>query len=68
MAICLEEEQEDHIKAATAWAFGQIGRHTPEHARAVAVANVFPKLLNLYLDSESSEDLQVKVSNSPYVK
>ncbi|XP_042570187.1 sperm-associated antigen 6 isoform X1 [Cyprinus carpio] len=64
LAICLEEEQEDHIKAATAWAFGQIGRHTPEHAKAVAVANVFPKLLNLYLDTESSEDLQVKAKKA----
>ncbi|KAI2649040.1 Sperm-associated antigen 6 [Labeo rohita] len=64
LAMAVIEEQEDHIKAATAWAFGQIGRHTPEHARAVAVANVFPKLLNLYLDSESSEDLQVKAKKA----
>uniref|UniRef100_A0A672KEM6 Sperm associated antigen 6 n=1 Tax=Sinocyclocheilus grahami TaxID=75366 RepID=A0A672KEM6_SINGR len=64
LAICLEEEQEDHIKAATAWSFGQIGRHTPEHAKAVAVANVLPKLLNLYLDTESSEDLQVKAKKA----
>ncbi|KAG1953973.1 sperm-associated antigen [Pimephales promelas] len=64
LAICLEEEQEDHLKAATAWAFGQIGRHTPEHARAIAVANVFPKLLNLYLDTESSEDLQAKAKKA----
>lgn len=61
MAICLSEEPEDHIKAATAWALGQIGRHTPEHARAVAVANVLPRMLSLYMESESSEDLQVKV-------
>lgn len=52
---------EDHMKAATAWALGQIGHHTPEHARAVAMSNVFPKLLSLYLDTQSSEDLQVKV-------
>uniref|UniRef100_A0A3B4CRX8 Sperm-associated antigen 6 n=1 Tax=Pygocentrus nattereri TaxID=42514 RepID=A0A3B4CRX8_PYGNA len=64
LAICLVEEPEDHIKAATAWAFGQIGRHTPEHARAVAAANVLPKLLNLYLDTQSSEDLQVKAKKA----
>ncbi|XDV29100.1 hypothetical protein PO909_032258 [Leuciscus waleckii] len=64
LSICLEEEQDDHLKAATAWAFGQIGRHTPEHAQAVAVANVFPKLLKLYLDTESSEDLQVKAKTA----
>ncbi|TRZ00293.1 hypothetical protein DNTS_009902 [Danionella cerebrum] len=64
LAICLEEEREDHIKAATAWAFGQIGRHTPEHARSVAMANVFPKLLHLYLDPGSSEDLQIKAKKA----
>lgn len=61
LSICLSEEQEDHIKAAAAWALGQIGRHTPEHARAVAVINVLPVLLSLYMETESSEDLQVKV-------
>ena len=61
MAIALSEEKEDHILAATAWALGQIGRHTPEHAKAVAVANVLPRLLQLYLKTGSSEDLQAKV-------
>ncbi|XP_056155716.1 sperm-associated antigen 6 [Lampris incognitus] len=60
LALCLAEEQENHIKSATAWAIGQIGRHTPEHARAVANANLLPKLLELYMDAKSSEDLQVK--------
>ncbi|CAH2282277.1 sperm-associated antigen 6 isoform X1 [Pelobates cultripes] len=64
LAICLSEESEDHIKAAAAWSLGQIGRHTPEHARAVAVANVFPKLLTLYMDTDSSEDLQVKAKKA----
>ncbi|MBZ3872563.1 Sperm-associated antigen 6 [Sciurus carolinensis] len=60
LSICLSEEPEDHIKAAAAWALGQIGRHTPEHARAVAVTNTLPVLLSLYMSPESSEDLQVK--------
>uniref|UniRef100_H2YJP6 Sperm-associated antigen 6 n=1 Tax=Ciona savignyi TaxID=51511 RepID=H2YJP6_CIOSA len=50
----------DHIKAAVGWSLGQIGRHTPEHAKAVAVANVLPRLLQLYLAASSSEDLQMK--------
>lgn len=62
LSVCLSEEPEDHIKAAAAWALGQIGRHTPEHARAVAVTNTLPVLLSLYMSAESSEDLQVKVS------
>ncbi|XP_077159151.1 sperm-associated antigen 6 isoform X2 [Paroedura picta] len=64
LAVCLSEEPEDHIKAAAAWSLGQIGRHTPEHARAVAVANVLPVLLSLYMASESSEDLQVKTKKA----
>ena len=40
---------------------GQIGRHTPEHAKAVASANVLPKLLQCYLRADASEDLQTKV-------
>ena len=61
LAVCLCEESEQHIKAATVWSIGQIGRHTPEHARAVAAANLLPKLLELYMGASSSEDLQVKV-------
>jgi hypothetical protein len=61
LALTLAEEREDHLKAAAAWALGQIGRHTPEHAKAVALANVLPKLLECYLKSDSSEDLQQKV-------
>jgi hypothetical protein len=61
LALTLSEEKEDHLRAAAAWALGQIGRHTPEHAKAVAIANILPKLLECYLKSESSEDLQLKV-------
>ena len=48
-------------QAAAAWALGQIGRHTPEHAKAVAQAKVLPRLLELHLGEGSSEDLQAKV-------
>ncbi|XP_003385608.1 PREDICTED: sperm-associated antigen 6-like [Amphimedon queenslandica] len=60
LSIILSDEPEDHILAATAWALGQIGRHSPEHAKAIALANALPRLLKLYLDISSSEDLQSK--------
>merc|ERR1712167_268970 len=53
-------EKEDHVKAAAAWSLGQVGRHSPEHSKAVAVANVLPRLLHLYLNENSSDDLQLK--------
>ena len=53
------------FQAATAWALGQIGRHTPEHAKAVATANVLPILLQLFLKNDGSDDLHEKVC-APY--
>jgi len=62
LSIALAEEPEDHIQAAAAWSLGQIGRHTPEHSKTVAQANVFPRLLQCYVRTGASEDLQTKVS------
>ena len=56
----LEKETEDHIKAASAWSLGQIGRHSADHAKSVADAGILPKLLDVYLDKESSDDLKTK--------
>lgn len=64
LALCLSEESEHHVKAATVWSIGQIGHHTPEHASAVAAANLLPRLLELYTDAGSSEDLQAKVGTA----
>ena len=41
-------EPEDHITSAAAWSLGQIGRHSPEHAKALAVQNVFAQMLAVY--------------------
>ncbi|XP_056290047.1 sperm-associated antigen 6 [Pseudoliparis swirei] len=60
LALCLSEEHEPHIRAATAWSIGQIGHHTPEHAKAVATCDLLSKLLELYMNASSSEDLQAK--------
>ncbi|CAJ16416.1 axoneme central apparatus protein [Trypanosoma equiperdum] len=60
LSNALEKEQEDHIKSAAAWSLGQIGRHSADHAKAVADCNVLPKLLDLYLHPSSSDDLRMK--------
>merc|ERR1712014_448575 len=57
-------EPEDHLKAASAWSLGQIGRHTPDHARALAEADVLRRLLAVYLHQDSSEDLQTKAKRA----
>ena len=60
----LINEPEDHVKAAAAWAVGQLGRHSPEHARALAEADVLRRLLAVYLHPDSSEDLQLKAKRA----
>lgn len=56
----LVNEPEDHIKAAAAWSLGQVGRHTPDHAKALAQVDVFRKLIDTYKDDASSTDLKTK--------
>ncbi|CAL1164492.1 unnamed protein product, partial [Cladocopium goreaui] len=60
----LINEPEDHVKAAAAWSLGQIGRHSPDHARALAEADVLRRILAVYLHRDSSEDLQLKAKRA----
>lgn len=60
----LVEEPEDHIKSASAWALGQVGRHSPDHAKALADAGVLPKLVYTLVAPESSDDLKTKCKRS----
>jgi 3-methyladenine DNA glycosylase AlkD len=60
----LVTEPEDHIKAACAWTLGQIGRHTPDHARALAEGDVLRHLLACMVHEESSEDLKTKAKRA----
>ncbi|ORY45333.1 ARM repeat-containing protein [Rhizoclosmatium globosum] len=47
LAQALVTETEEHIKAACAWSLGQIGRHSPDHAKILADNAVLPKLLKV---------------------
>lgn len=51
----LISEPEDHIKAAAAWSLGQLGSHSPDHARALAEADVLRHLLAVMMHEDSSE-------------
>ncbi|XP_076390410.1 uncharacterized protein LOC100883620 isoform X1 [Megachile rotundata] len=64
LSTILHNEDDNHLLAVTTWAIGQIGKHTSEHAKAVAIANVFPKLLQLYNDPNSPEDLKAKCNTT----
>ncbi|XP_029041791.1 sperm-associated antigen 6-like [Osmia bicornis bicornis] len=64
LSLILHKETDNHVLAVTVWAIGQIGKHTSEHAKAVAVANVFPKLLQIYNDPSTPEDLKAKCNTT----
>jgi hypothetical protein len=64
LKVCLIDEPEDCVKAAAAWTLGQIGKHSSEHARALAENEVLRRLLAVHLHGESSEDLKSKSKKS----
>eukprot|EP00899_Mesostigma_viride_P026677 jgi/Mesvir1/7194/Mv19022-RA.1 len=61
-ALCtaLDREREDHVKSASAWSLGQVGRHSPDHAKAVADAGALQMLVGVHAAPSSSEDLKTK--------
>ncbi|KAI8851582.1 armadillo-type protein [Chytridium lagenaria] len=58
LSQALITEPEEHIKAACAWSLGQIGRHSPDHAKTLADNAVLPKLLKV-LTATSGDDYVV---------
>lgn len=65
----LVNEPEAHIKSAACWSLGQIGRHTPEHAKALAKADVFRRFIQIYKsasvhDDEGNSDLKTKAQRA----
>lgn len=60
LSTILNESQDENVLAVTTWTLAQIGKHSPEHSKAVAAANVFPRLLALYVNEQTSEDLKFK--------
>lgn len=60
----LINETEDHIRAAAAWSLGQVGRHTPDHARALAQVDVLRHLMDAFADAGAQADLQTKAQRA----
>lgn len=60
----LSKDNNDAVKAAAAWSLGQIGGHTPDHARAMAENDIPRLLLELYKDPKSSEDVKKKAKKA----
>ncbi|CAG9861711.1 unnamed protein product [Phyllotreta striolata] len=64
LANILENSADDTLLSVTAWAIGQIGKHSAEHSQAVGAANLFPRLIELHESDKSSEDLKYKCKNA----
>ena len=52
----LQNEPHQHIKAAACYALGHIGRHSAQHAKEVADANVLALMLLHYMSQESTDE------------
>lgn len=60
----LQTEPLSHIKAAACYALGHIGRHSSNHAKEVAEANVLSLMLYHYMTPESNDDLKDKAKKA----
>ena len=60
----LQNEPHQHIKAAACYALGHIGRHSAQHAKEVADANVLALMLLHYMSQESTDDLKDKAKQA----
>ncbi len=69
LSQALSTETEEHIQAACAWSLGQIGRHSPDHAKTLGDHAVLPKLLRILNTpgsegEESNTDLKTKTKRA----
>jgi len=60
----LSTEEEDHLRAASAWTLGQLGRHTPHHAKTVSDTGSLSLLINAFGADEATDDLRKKCYRS----
>jgi hypothetical protein len=60
LKAALVAEPLDHVKSASAWGLGQVGRHSTEHANLLLRADACRHLLAVMLHEDSSEDLASK--------
>ena len=56
----LQNEPHQHIKAASCYALGHIGRHSAGHALEVSNANVLSLMLYYYMEQNSNDDFNFK--------
>ena len=49
LVAALAEETEDHLKSATAWVLGQVGRHTSDHAKASTTPAQISTVVGLFM-------------------
>ena len=48
------KNENESVRAAAAWSLGQMGGHTPDHAKALAEQDIPRLLLELYRDPRST--------------
>lgn len=58
LKLALKEETSLHIKAAVCYCIGQIGRHSPQHAKEVSDEKILPIILYYYMSYESNDELK----------
>jgi HEAT repeat protein len=53
-----------HVKSASAWTLGQLGKHSPEQASQLTSLNALALLLDAHNDPNAGEDLKLKTKRA----
>ena len=60
----MQVESHPEVAGSTAWALGQIGRHSTDHTNSVAGGDNLTHLVNLAVNDASPPDVKSKVQYS----
>lgn len=60
----LMHETNDKIKEKAAWALGKLGKHSPDHANALAEADILQQLLIAHTNAGSNEGLEKRTKKA----
>jgi len=64
LAVALSETGDGHVGAAAAWALGHTARHSAEHAKYVSTCGILPRILEIYMTPESTDEMKEKAKQA----
>jgi HEAT repeat protein len=56
--------KQSHVRSSAAWALGQLGKHSPEHASTLTTLNALALLLDAHNDENAGDDVKLQTKRA----